>query len=36
MYATTPNIIFDEKNFIIKKDFVEKYDLCNKGPNPSF
>jgi len=33
LYVTPPDIIFDNKNFIITKYFVEKYNLCNKGPN---
>jgi hypothetical protein len=34
LYATPLDIIFDKKNLNTRKDFVEKYDLCNKGPNP--
>jgi len=30
-YGIQPNIIFDKKNFVTRKQFNETYGICNKG-----
>jgi len=35
LYGIQPNIIFDKKNLVTRKQFNETYDICNKGTSPN-